>query len=129
MATASSTLSKTPSLEEPKPGGLTIHYGPANGVAVVEKPPSFPWLPVIEDEARYILRVSADPKFPAKTTRTFTGIPLNFFTPDETFEPGQYHWSYAVLDPATGKPATTWSTPSCVRRAASRAKRRCSLWK
>ncbi|MHA6325984.1 DUF4962 domain-containing protein [Roseivivax sp. CAU 1753] len=53
--------------------------------------------------------MSPDPAFPAETTRTFANLPLNFFTPDVTFAAGAYHWSYAVCDPATGKPATSWS--------------------
>ncbi|SFR45771.1 DUF4962 domain-containing protein [Litoreibacter janthinus] len=96
-------------IDEPAAGRLTIQYGPSNGVAIPENPPRFSWLPVIEDEAEYVLRVSTDPKFPANGTDVFSGIPLNFFTPDRVLPAGDYHWSYAVWDPKTSKPASTWS--------------------
>jgi hypothetical protein len=98
-----------PTLDEPKTGRLTIQYAPDADTEIVENPPRFTWLPVIEDDAQYVLRVSTDPKFAAKATQVFSGIPLNFFTPDVALAPGEYHWSYAVCDPATGKPATGWS--------------------
>ncbi|MBS0126883.1 DUF4962 domain-containing protein [Thetidibacter halocola] len=98
----------TPLLDEPRAGRLTIQYAPDRDTEIVENPPRFTWLPVIEDEARYVLRLSADPGFPAKGTQVFTKIPLNFFTPDTALAPGDYHWSYAVCD-ATGKPASSWS--------------------
>ncbi len=96
-------------LDEPKAGRLTIQYSPDADTQIIENPPRFTWLPVIEDEAQYVIRVSADPAFPANKTKTFDRIPLNFFTPDATFEPGEHHWAYAVCDPATGKPASAWS--------------------
>ena len=98
-----------PTLDEPKAGRLTIQYAPGEGSDIVENPPRFTWLPVIEDEAQYILRISTDPGFAAKSTRVYANISLNFFTPDVALAPGSYHWSYAVCDPATGKPATGWS--------------------
>ncbi|MGJ8605331.1 MAG: DUF4962 domain-containing protein [Marivita sp.] len=103
-ATALSTL------DEPKAGRLTIQYAPVATDALVENPPRFTWLPVIEDEAHYVLRVSTDPTYPAKATQVFGPIPLNFFTPDVTFPEGTHHWSYAVCDPKSGTPTTTWST-------------------
>lgn len=102
----SETLHK---LDEPKAGRLTIQYGPAQGAELVENPARFTWLPVIEDEAQYVLRVSTDAKYPAKDTYFFSGITLNFFTPDVVFPAGTYQWSYAVWDSARGKPATNWS--------------------
>ena len=99
-----------PMLDEPKTGRLTIQYAPDNGVEIAENPPRFSWLPVIEDEARYMLRVSSDPKYPAKSTHVFSDIPLNFFTPDIPLAAGSYVWSYAVFDPETGKQATSWSS-------------------
>ncbi|AMY71012.1 DUF4962 domain-containing protein [Frigidibacter mobilis] len=98
-----------PALDEPKTGGLTVRYAPAEAARIVENPPRFSWLPVIEDEATYVLRISADPAFPASGTRVFTRLPLNFFTPDAVLEPGKHHWSYAVCDPRTGAPVTGWS--------------------
>ncbi|TYB85331.1 DUF4962 domain-containing protein [Oceaniovalibus sp. ACAM 378] len=97
-----------PTLDEPKAGRLTIQYAPDATTDIVENPPRFTWLPVIEDEAQYVLRISTDPNFPAKGTQVFANIPLNFFTPDVALTPGQHHWSYAVCD-AGGKPASGWS--------------------
>ena len=96
-------------LDEPRAGRLTIQYGPDGDTAVVENPPRFTWLPVIEDEAQYVLRLSPDARFPRGETQTFPRIPLNFFTPDAVLPAGRYHWSYAVCDPGTGLPATEWS--------------------
>ena len=93
-------------LDEPKAGRLNIQYAP-DDADVTENPPRFTWLPVIEDEARYTLRISTDPKFPKGKTTTYEDLPLNFFTPDAPLDAGSYHWSYAVWD---GKaPATNWS--------------------
>ncbi|MBU2957955.1 DUF4962 domain-containing protein [Paracoccus sp. 1_MG-2023] len=98
-----------PLLDEPKAGRLTIQYAPDGAGDVTENPPRFTWLPVIEDEAQYVLRISGSADFPAGDTVTHKGIPVNFFTPDSTLAPGRYHWSYAVCDPATGAPVTGWS--------------------
>lgn len=95
-------------LDEPKAGRLNIQYAPADGATLVENPPRFTWLPVIEDHARYVLRVSKDASFPEKGTMLFPDVPLNFLTPDVVFEPGQYHWSYAVWDSEKKAPATAW---------------------
>ena len=101
---------KTPHiLDEPDAARLMISYAPTEDSEIAENPPRFTWLPVIEDEAQYVLRVSTDPAFAAKKTQVFANIPLNFFTPDSIFAPGDYHWSYAVCDPDTGDPITTWS--------------------
>jgi Domain of unknown function (DUF4962)/Heparinase II/III-like protein len=100
------TLSR---LDEPQAGRLTIQYAPDADTEVAENPPRFTWLPVIEDEANYVLRVSSDSDYTKKNTHYFAKIPLNFFTPDMVFDPGSYHWSYAVCDPQTGKPVTEWS--------------------
>ncbi len=96
-------------LDEPAAGRLNIQYAPCAGDDLVENPPRFTWLPVVEDEARYVLRLSTDPDYPAKATRLFTDIALNFFTPDSVLEPGTWHWSYAVWDAVKGAPATAWS--------------------
>ena len=93
-------------LDQPKAGRLNIQYAP-DGVAVAENPPRFTWLPVIEDEARYVLRVSTDPKFPSDKTTLFSDLSLNFFTPDAAFAPGEYHWGYAVW--ANGAAVSEWS--------------------
>ncbi|ERP96677.1 hypothetical protein Q669_27865 [Labrenzia sp. C1B10] len=96
-------------LDEPAAGRLNIQYAPGPGDRLVENPPRFTWLPVVEDEARYVLRVSTDPEYATATTLVFTRIPLNFFTPDSVLDPGTYHWSYAVWDDEKGVPATNWS--------------------
>lgn len=96
-------------LDEPRASRLTIQYAPDSGAEIAENPPRFTWLPVIEDEAQYVLRLSTDPEFPSGKTRLYTRLPLNFFTPDKALAPGNYHWGYAVCDPATGKPVTGWS--------------------
>jgi hypothetical protein len=96
-------------LDAPRAGRLNIQYAPANGDSIVENPPRFTWLPVIEETARYVLRVSTDPKFPKAKTQLFTDLPLNFLTPDAAFAPGDYHWSYAVWDAKTQTPTTSYS--------------------
>ncbi|UWQ19845.1 DUF4962 domain-containing protein (plasmid) [Jannaschia sp. M317] len=99
---------KLPMLDAPKAGRLTIQYAPTAETDVVENPPRFSWLPVIEDEACYVLRISDDPGYPKKSVTLHKGIPLNFFTPDTTLAPGTHYWSYAVCD-ADGQPVTAWS--------------------
>ncbi|MEO9526980.1 DUF4962 domain-containing protein [Roseibium sp.] len=96
-------------LDQPRPGRLTIQYAPDERSEIVENPPRFTWLPVIETEAEYVLRISPDADYPAGDTRQYTRIRLNFFTPDTALAPGEYHWSYAVCDPKTGELLSTWS--------------------
>lgn len=98
-----------PLLDEPKAGRLTIQYGPTATMEVTENPPRFMWIPVIDDDAQYVLQVSADKKFPENKTQIYEGIALNFFTPDKVFAPGEYYWTYAVWDAVTGAPSSTWS--------------------
>ncbi len=113
MKSASPTpqsLSSEPGyLDEPRPGRLNIQYGPDETTELVENPPRFTWLPVVEEEARYVLRISADSGFSADKTTLFADLDLNFFTPDAPLEPGIYHWSYAVWSPETGDATTAWS--------------------
>ncbi|MGI9488004.1 MAG: DUF4962 domain-containing protein [Geminicoccaceae bacterium] len=97
-------------LDEPKSGQLMIAYAPTGESEVYENPPRFSWIPVIDADARYVLRVSVDPEFDASATMLFEDIEINFFTPDRAFEPGRYFWQYAVWNAATGQPASTWST-------------------
>lgn len=99
-----------PLLDEPKAGRLTIQYSPTSEVEVTENPPRFMWIPVVDDEARYVLRLSRDPKFAKGKTQIFTNLPLNFFTPDTVLEPGDYHWSYATWDADSDAPSSTWSS-------------------
>jgi len=104
MPTTGQTLVRATLLDEPKAGRLNIAYSPDGGT-LVENPPRFTWLPVLEDEARYCLRVSTDPDF--KDAIEYHDIPLNFFTLDAVLEPGTYHWSYAVW---SGERVSDWST-------------------
>lgn len=99
-----------PLLDEPKAGRLTIQYAPTDETDVVENPPRFTWLPVLDDDAAYVLRVSTDSGFAPKSTTVFENIPLNFFTPDAPLPPGDYHWCYATWDKRTGKPSSAWSS-------------------
>ncbi|QPM92412.1 DUF4962 domain-containing protein [Pseudooceanicola algae] len=109
MSTDTKTRPALPPLDEPKAGGLTIRYSPLESSEIVENPPRFTWLPVIENDALYSLRLSQDPGYPAGGTIVFDGIPLNFFTPDSVLKPGTWHWSYAQSD-AKGRLLTDWST-------------------
>lgn len=109
MPLGSKVKSKRAYLDEPPAGRLNIKYAPAQGVVVVETPPRFSWLPVIEDGARYILRISTQATFPDNATWTYPNLPLNFFTLPQALPPGQYHWCYAVWDEGTGAPLTNWS--------------------
>lgn len=96
-------------LEQPLAAPLTTQYKPAEGASVTENPPRFSWLPVIDSGARYALRASRNPDFPAGDTYEFTGIDLNFFTPDRPFEPGHYFWNYATCDASGSGVTSTWS--------------------
>ncbi len=101
------SASALPPLDEPNAGRLTIQYGPDAQTDIVENPPRFTWLPVIDDDARYVLRISSDPAFPKAKTQTYVDLPHNFFTPDTVLAPGEYHWSYATWD--AGAPSSSWS--------------------
>ena len=83
-------------LDEPRAGRMNIGYRPDQKTEIIENPPRFTWMPVIEDEATYALRISTDSNFSSAGTRVFDNIPINFFTPDEALPPGRYFWSYAV---------------------------------
>ncbi|MEL7343924.1 MAG: DUF4962 domain-containing protein [Pseudomonadota bacterium] len=96
-------------LDEPPAGRLTIQYGPVETTTLAENPPRFTWLPVIEDEAEYILRIAPDASYPAKKTKTYANLALNVFTPDVALDPGAYVWSYATCDAQTGAPTSEWS--------------------
>lgn len=96
-------------LDEPKAGRLTIDYAPGDDDVVTENPPRFMWLPVIEDEATYVLRLSQDRSFPPEATLVYGAIPINFFTPTEVLAPGEWYWSFAVWSPEAQSPASTWS--------------------
>ena len=104
------SATQLPLLDEPKAGRLTIQYSPTSDTEVTENPPRFTWIPVVDDDARYVLRLSTDPKFPTAKTQVFTDLPLNFFTPDITLARGDYHWSYATWDESAGAATSSWSS-------------------
>jgi len=96
-------------LDEPRAGRMNIGYRPDQHTEIVENPPRFTWMPVIEDEASYTLRISTDNNYPSANTRVYNNLPVNFFTPDETLAPGHYYWSYAVWSTKSQCPITHWS--------------------
>lgn len=97
-------------LDEPNAGRLTIQYSPVVDTLIAENPPRFTWLPTIEDDVQYVIRAVAGSDYNANNAFQFEGIPLNFFTPNTVFPPGDYVWSYAVWSPDTKKPVSNWST-------------------
>lgn len=93
-------------LDEPKAGRLNIQYAPDEHSEIVENPPRFTWLPVIESEALYSIRVTAVNEHSPEVT--YGPIPLNFYTPENVLPAGDYEWRYCVCD-KQGNPQTTWS--------------------
>lgn len=100
-------------LEEPKAGRLTIQYAPKAGHKVVENPPRFSWLPVLDDGTSYTVRISSDAEFDEHKTIEFENIQNNFFTPDQVLEPGTWYWCYAEWSEFEKKRRTTWSVARC----------------
>ncbi len=96
-------------LDEPRAGKMNIGYRPDQQSEIVENPPRFTWMPVIEDEASYVLRISSDESYTPDNTKTFTDIAINFFTPDVALQAGSYCWSYAVWSEENQCALTTWS--------------------
>ncbi len=96
-------------LDEPATGRLTIQYSPNASTEITENPPRFTWLPTIEDGAQYILRIAKNSQYESETTLQFSGISLNFFTPDTVLTAGDYVWSYAVWNSETKSVASNWS--------------------
>jgi len=109
MASSKSNKLELQKLDEPRAGRLNIQYAPVDGAALTENPPRFCWLPVIESEAKYAVRVSSDKAFADKKTQLFSDIEFNFFTPDVTLKSGTYFWQYAVWSSKEKTPATNWS--------------------
>ena len=98
-----------PMLDEPRAGRLTIRYAPEADTEIAENPPRFTWLPVIEDEANYVLRVTATSGEKEGETLRFGPLRYNMFTPDAPLAAGDYTWAYAVCD-ADGNEASEWSS-------------------
>lgn len=100
-------------LDQPKPGNLTVQYAPDDGACVEENPPRFVWLPDLDEEACYALRVSKRDPSDKEGEHLFSDIRQNFFTADCCFEPGRYEWVYALWDASTERPASEWSRARC----------------
>ena len=92
-------------LDEPRAGRLMVQYAPTAETEITENPPRFTWLPVVEDETSYVVRIEPDQGGKAQE---FGPIAFNMLTPDKPFAPGGYTWSYAVCDDA-GKAISQWS--------------------
>ena len=97
-------------LDEPRAGRLTIDYSPVETDEIIENPPRFTWLPVIEHGANYTLKIEAAGQGQSSGSWTFSKLPLNFFTPDITLPPGKYTWCYAVCDRDNGEAISAWSS-------------------
>ena len=97
MQGADSQQSQLLMLDEPATGRLTIQYAPDANTEITENPPRFTWLPTLEDGAKYAVRISKDTKYQTETTEIYTGIALNFFTPDKTLDAGNYVWSLSLI--------------------------------
>lgn len=96
-------------LEEPTAGRLTVRYAPDEGDVLAENPPRFSWLPVVDEGARYVLRVSTDEQFAAAQTREYKNLNWNFFTPDATLPAGEWYWCYAEWSVEDQAAQTAWS--------------------
>lgn len=105
----SSSSNQKAYLDQPKPGRLNIQYAPDAETQIIENPPRFTWLPVVENEARYVLRISSDESFSNENTITYSNLPLNFFTPPKTLKPGTYYWTYGVWNEEAKSAASEWS--------------------
>ena len=81
---------------------MMIQYAPDADSEIVENPPRFTWIPEIDDGACYALKIAGQGE-----ERLFEDIPVNFFTPPEALEPGEYTWSYALW--ADGGRISDWS--------------------
>ena len=80
-----------PLLDQPPAGRMMIQYAPDAQDQITENPPRFTWLPDIDDEACFVLRIEGP-----DIARVYEDIPVNFFTPPDVLAEGDYAWSYAV---------------------------------
>lgn len=94
-------------LDQPSAGRMTVQYHPVSDVALTENPPRFSWLPVVDEDARYVVRVSTDAN--SDNVTYYDDIRYNFYTPNTAFAPGTYYWSYAEWSPATKDVDSQWS--------------------
>lgn len=98
----SARLHGLPPLDQPPAGRMMIQYAPGEGEEIAENPPRFTWLPDIDDDAKFVLRICGP-----DGTRRYEDIPVNFFTPPDVLPAGDYRWSYAVWN--AGEQITDWS--------------------
>ncbi len=84
-------------LYEPPASIISIKYKPDNEV-ITENPPRFMWVPPFDEDVNYKLQISTSNDFPDDCTKTYTGIPYNFFTLSEPLKPARYFWRYSVDD-------------------------------
>lgn len=110
MPSGENTKPSLPVLDEPAAGRLTIQYAPTADTVIAENPPRFTWLPTIDDDAQYVVRIAPDDNYATESTHVFSAIPLNFFTPDTSLDAGRYVWSYAIWSPESAGPASAWSS-------------------
>jgi hypothetical protein len=103
MSATSANPSGLPPLDQPPAGRMMIQYAPDAATEITENPPRFTWLPDIDDEARFALRITG-----ADGAQVFEDIPVNFFTPPDPLAAGDYSWAYAVW--ADGAQASQWCT-------------------
>ena len=89
-------------LDQPATGRMMIQYAPGEATEIVENPPRFSWLPEIDDDASYVLKIGGE-----GLERTYSDIPVNFFTPPEVLPAGRYSWAYAIW--SEGAQASAWS--------------------
>jgi len=97
-------------IEEPKGGRLNIRRAPQEGQTVPENPPRFTWLPVLDNKALYVLRISDAQDLGGANTFDFPGLNWNFLTPDRPLPSGVWYWAYAEWDAETAARTTQWST-------------------
>ncbi len=94
-------------LDQPSAGRMTVQYQPVSDTVLTENPPRFSWLPVVDEDARYVIRVSTDAS--GDNATYYNDIRYNFFTPNTVFEPGTYYWSYAEWSSKTQDIDSQWS--------------------
>ena len=104
QATKSTAAAGLAILDEPGAGRLNIQYAPHDQTEIVENPPRFSWLPVIESEALYAVQITDS----RGTEYNFAPLPLNFLTPDQSLPVGDYQWCYCVCN-HQGEPVSNWS--------------------
>jgi len=61
MAGTNKSSTELAMLDEPVAGRLNIQYAPHADTEIAENPPRFSWLPVIEAEALYAVRITFSP--------------------------------------------------------------------